>query len=211
RNLRPSRGPGNTACLFTLDTICSSMTSPSRICSSSANASAARDASRKADSSSPPTRNFESGSSGWASSMRSAGATWSSNGLRICSACGKRWFLPKCSCGGHTTPRNGPARQRVPIAEVLRTALERLGEPKPSEIKAVQGMISKNKTPEPIEKGVLRAKHEIYVFKDGTTRFDMTNLPLTHFTPREAGISVEEARGLGYARDMMGRPLEREE
>src|SRR5438034_5890981 len=130
-------------------------------------------------------------------------------GLRICSACGKRWFLPKCSCGGHTTARNGPARQRVPIAEVLRTALERLGEPKPSEIKAVQGMISKNKTPEPIEKGVLRAKHEIYVFKDGTTRFDMTNLPLTHFTPREAGISVEEARGLGYARDTTGRPLER--
>src|SRR2546426_520013 len=101
-------------------------------------------------------------------------------GLRICSACGKRWFLPKCSCGGHTTARNGPARQRVPLAEVLRTALERLGEPKPSEIKAVQGMISKNKTPEPIEKGVLRAKHEIYVFKDGTTRFDMTNLPHTH-------------------------------
>src|SRR5207237_1283343 len=120
-------------------------------------------------------------------------------GLRICSACGKRWFLPKCSCGGHTTARNGPARQRVPIAEVLRTALERLGEPKPSEIKAVQGMISKNKTPEPIEKGVLRAKHEIYVFKDGTTRFDMTNLPLTHFTPREAGISVEQARGPGSA------------
>src|SRR5213594_176939 len=132
-------------------------------------------------------------------------------GLRICTACGKRWFLPKCSCGGHTTARNGPALQRVPIAEVLRTALERLGEPRPSEIKAVQGMISKNKTPEPIEKGVLRAKHEIYVFKDGTTRFDMTNLPLTHFTPREAGITVEDAHRLGYARDTTGRPLEREE
>src|SRR6266516_4353576 len=132
-------------------------------------------------------------------------------GLRICSSCGKRWFLPKCSCGGHTTSRNGPARQRVPIAEVLRTALERLGEPRPSEIKAVQGMISKTKTPEPIEKGVLRAKHEIYVFKDGTTRFDMTNLPLTHFTPREAGISLQEARRLGYARDTNGRPLETED
>ena len=132
-------------------------------------------------------------------------------GLRICASCGKRWFLPKCSCGGHTTPRNGPARQRVPLAEVLKTALERLGEPKPAEIKAVQGMISKTKTPEPIEKGVLRAKHEIYVFKDGTTRFDMTNLPLTHFTPKEAGISVEVARRLGYAKDMGGRPLTRPE
>src|SRR5439155_21643017 len=127
-------------------------------------------------------------------------------GLRTCSSCGKRWFLPTCSCGGHTVARNGPARQRVPLAEVLRTALDRLGEPKPAEIKAVQGMISKNKTPEPIEKGILRAKHEIYVFKDGTTRFDMTNLPLTHFTPKEAGISVDEARRLGYSQDGNGRP-----
>src|SRR5947199_313937 len=130
-------------------------------------------------------------------------------GLRICSSCGKRWFLPKCSCGGHTVARNGPARQRVPLAEVLRTALDRLGEPKPAEIKAVQGMISKNKTPEPIEKGILRAKHEIYVFKDGTTRFDMTNLPLTHFTPKESGISGDEARRLGYSQHGNGRPLER--
>ncbi len=72
-------------------------------------------------------------------------------------------------------------------------------------------MISKNKTPEPIEKGILRAKHEIYVFKDGTTRFDMTNLPLTHFTPKEAGISVDEARRLGYSQDGSGRPLETED
>ena len=131
-------------------------------------------------------------------------------GLRICAACGKRWFLPKCSCGGHTVPRNGPARQRVPLADVLRAALDRVGESKAPEIKAVQGMISKTKTPEPLEKGVLRAKHDIYVFKDGTTRYDMTNLPLTHFTPNEAGISVEAARRLGYSRDSRGHPLERD-
>jgi len=129
-------------------------------------------------------------------------------GLRICSSCGKRWFLPKCSCGGHTLPRNGPSRQHVPLAAVLRMALERVGETKASEIKAVQGMISKTKTPEAVEKGVLRAKHEIYVFKDGTSRYDMTNLPLTHFTPHEAGISVETARRLGYTRDIRGRELE---
>ncbi|HKW43672.1 MAG TPA: DNA polymerase II large subunit, partial [Thermoplasmata archaeon] len=129
-------------------------------------------------------------------------------GLRICSSCGKRWFLPKCSCGGHTIPRNSPSRQHVPLAAVLRMALERVGETKASEIKAVQGMISKTKTPEAVEKGVLRAKHEIYVFKDGTSRYDMTNLPLTHFTPHEAGISVETARRLGYTRDIRGRALE---
>src|SRR5207245_9873653 len=83
--------------------------------------------------------------------------------LRIGSACGKRWFLPKCSCGGHTVSRNGPTRQRIPLADVLRTALDRTGESKPADIKAVQGMISRTKTPEPIEKGVLRAKHDVYV------------------------------------------------
>lgn len=72
-------------------------------------------------------------------------------------------------------------------------------------------MISKTKTPEPLEKGILRARHGIFVFKDGTTRYDMTNLPLTHYTPREAGISVDAAKRLGYARDARGRPLERED
>src|SRR5437879_5088732 len=132
-------------------------------------------------------------------------------GLRICSSCGKRWFLPKCSCGGHTVSRNGPTRQRIPLADVLRTALDRTGESKPADINAVQGMISRTKTREPIEKGALRAKHDVYVFKDGTTRFDMTNLPLTHFTPHEVGISVETARRLGYTRDRSGRPLERDD
>src|SRR3989454_820295 len=132
-------------------------------------------------------------------------------GLRICASCGKRWFLPKCSCGGHTVSRNGPTRQRIPLADVLRTALDRTGESKPADIKAVQGMISRTKTPEPIEKGILRAKHDVYVFKDGTTRFDMTNLPLTHFTPEEVGISVETTRRLGYTRDRNGRPLEQKD
>src|SRR5439155_1275588 len=49
------------------------------------------------------------------------------------------------------------------------------------------------------------------VIKDGTTRFDMTNLPLTHFTPKEAGITVDEARRLGYSQDGSGRPLETED
>src|SRR3989442_2785510 len=72
-------------------------------------------------------------------------------------------------------------------------------------------MISRTKTPEPMEKGSLGATPDVYVFKDGKTRFDMTNLPLTHFTPHEVGISVETARQLGYTRDRSGRPLERDD
>jgi len=48
-------------------------------------------------------------------------------------------------------------------------------------------MISKNKTPEAMEKGILRAKNDVFVFKDGTIRFDMTDVPLTHFRPKEIG------------------------
>ena len=128
-------------------------------------------------------------------------------GLRVCTSCGKRWFLPRCSCGGHTVPRGLPTRQKVPLADVLQQALARLGEARPSDIKAVQGMISRSKTPESLEKGILRAKHAVFVFKDGTTRYDMTNLPLTHVSPREAGISVEQARRLGYTKDSRGRDL----
>ena len=48
-------------------------------------------------------------------------------------------------------------------------------------IKGVRGLASGSKYAEPIEKGALRSKHEIYVYKDGTARVDVTNAPLTHF------------------------------
>ncbi len=127
-------------------------------------------------------------------------------GIRVCASCGKRWFLPKCSCGGHTVPRGRPSRQRIPLSEVCREAVARTGAPA-DEVKAVQGMISASKTPEPLEKGLLRAKHAVHVFKDGTTRFDMTNLPLTHFRLVEAGLTVDAAAALGYDRDIRGQPL----
>ncbi len=129
-------------------------------------------------------------------------------GLRVCGSCGKRWFLPKCSCGGFTQPRMKPMRQAVPLRDVLDSAMARLGMKSLPEVKGVIGMISRSKTPEPLEKGLLRAKHDLRVFKDGTTRFDMTNLVLTHFRPNEVGLTIETARRLGYERDTRGAPLE---
>ncbi|MDL5501597.1 MAG: hypothetical protein QSU88_00105, partial [Candidatus Methanoperedens sp.] len=59
-------------------------------------------------------------------------------------------------------------------------ALKNLGERDNLEsIKGVLGLTSKNKTPEPLEKGILRAKHGIVMFKDGTVRYDLSDLPLT--------------------------------
>ncbi len=79
------------------------------------------------------------------------------------------------------------------------------------EIKGVQGLISKGKIPEPLEKGILRAKHGVAIFRDGTCRFDATDVPLTHFIPREVGITVPQAQGLGYVHDYLGKPLESED
>jgi len=128
-------------------------------------------------------------------------------GVRRCPACGKNTPLLRCECGSHTLPADLPATQRIDLEEMLRSAAERLGVSSIPDIKGVQGMISRNKTPEAIEKGILRAKHGVYVFKDGTVRYDMTDLPLTHFRPREIGLTVEKARELGYTKDYLGRDL----
>jgi DNA polymerase II large subunit len=58
-----------------------------------------------------------------------------------------------------------------------------------------------------LEKGILRAKHGLSVFKDGTIRFDATNAPLTHIKPAEIGVPIEDLRRAGYVHDMVGRPL----
>lgn len=129
-------------------------------------------------------------------------------GVRECPMCGARGFLPKCSCGSHTVPTGNTELQEVPIGMLFSSALEQLKEKRSLEVKGVQGMISKNKTPEMIEKAILRAKHDVFVFKDGTIRVDATDVPLTHFKPSEVGIDARTARSLGYSKDFLGSDLE---
>jgi len=132
-------------------------------------------------------------------------------GERQCPMCGRKTFATKCECGSHTTPTGNADFQEIPIGMIFESALNRLGEKRAIEVKGVRGMISKNKTPEVLDKGVLRAKHEVFVFKDGTIRIDATDVPLTHFTPAEVGIDVRTARSLGYTKDQLGGELERED
>ncbi|HEV8359058.1 MAG TPA: DNA polymerase II large subunit, partial [Candidatus Thermoplasmatota archaeon] len=134
-------------------------------------------------------------------------------GVRNCKQCGSKGVENKCvTCGAHTAARaDKPELQRVDLGEKLRRAMERVGMQKAPDVKAVQGLISKTKVPEPLEKGLLRAKHDVSVFKDGTVRFDMTDVPLTHFKPREAHVSVAKLRELGYTHDCKGQPLARDD
>ncbi|MDF1558472.1 MAG: DNA polymerase II large subunit [ANME-2 cluster archaeon] len=87
-------------------------------------------------------------------------------------------------------------------------AFENIGERDTlASFKGVIGLTSKNKTPEPIEKGILRAKHGLVTFKDGTVRYDMSDLPLTHIRPGEIGTDVQTMHQLGYTVDMDGKEL----
>ena len=80
----------------------------------------------------------------------------------------------------------------------------------PDLIKGVRGTSNRDHIPEHLSKGILRAKHNIYVNKDGTTRYDMTQLVITHFKPNEIGTSIEKLRSLGYTLDCYGKELTEE-
>lgn len=129
-------------------------------------------------------------------------------GTRRCEECGKRWSLSKCTCGGHTKPIGDPKPMEIELDKIFNSAKDRLGINDLPNIKGVKGMISKDKTPEALEKGMLRAKNKVYVFKDGTCRFDMTDVPLTHFKPAEIGLSLSQLKELGYQKDINGEPIE---
>ena len=153
-------------------------------------------------------------------------------GRRRCSKCGEITYLNRCACGGHTTAVftctkcgreigqdrcpacNAPAAcsQRISlnVKGEYAKAMERLGMKADSValVKGVKGVISREKTVEAMEKGILRAKQNIFVFKDGTTRFDMIDLPLTHIRPDEVRVSVEQMRTLGYTKDTKGYDLQ---
>ncbi len=75
------------------------------------------------------------------------------------------------------------------------------------DMKGVKGLISRDKLPERMEKGLLRAKHNVYVFRDGTIRYDMTDITMTHFRPSEVGASVDRLKKIGYTHDIDGKEL----
>ncbi|QCJ46870.1 DNA polymerase II large subunit [Haloprofundus sp. MHR1] len=158
-------------------------------------------------------------------------------GRRECAACGEHTYKPNCpACGGHTEPYyectdceievepdeagrvecprcerevESPDWHDVDIGRELTEALDAVGERKASYkiLKGVKGLTSAHKTPEAMEKGVLRAKHGVTAFKDGTVRYDMTDLPVTAVRPEELDVTAEHFRELGYERDIDGEPL----
>lgn len=99
-------------------------------------------------------------------------------------------------------------RIRVDVQSLLDRVRIEIGEPQSYGLRGVLGLTNELKIPEYLGKGILRAKHGVYCYRDGTARFDATDAPLTHFTPREIGVTVERLREMGYLTDHHGEPLD---
>ncbi|UCE43573.1 MAG: DNA polymerase II large subunit [Candidatus Bathyarchaeota archaeon] len=124
---------------------------------------------------------------------------------RSCPRCGRiseQSFCPVCRIATRSY-----TKQQVNLKESVDEACEGLNFPAPELVKGVRGLMNETKTPEILEKGILRARYDLSVFKDGTIRFDTTNVPLTHFKAKEIGVSVEKLKRLGYSHDCGGEPL----
>ena len=151
----------------------------------------------------------------------------------ICPSCGKRRLSSRCEECGEATIRflscprcsqiiNAEEGQVCPrcrvegvthsfynldVKAVVDALQRKIGDSARGPIKGVRGLSSSSKYAEPIEKGALRSKHEIYVYKDGTARVDVTNAPLTHFRPDNIHTQVQMLHSLGYDVDKDGNPL----
>jgi DNA polymerase II large subunit len=94
-----------------------------------------------------------------------------------------------------------------PLKFALEQAKKKLGVDPQEPFKGVKSLMSAHRSAEPLEKGILRQKHDLHAFKDGTIRFDATNEPLTHFKPAWISVSIDKLRELGYTHDYLGRDL----
>ncbi len=129
--------------------------------------------------------------------------------IRWCPTCKRQTKAQTCGECGNSTNTYGQIE--LHLKKYMDRARKCFGERLPGRVKGVKGLMSKHKTPEPLEKAILRARHDLFVYKDGTIRFDMTDAPLTHFKPCELNVSSEKLRELGYAFDRQGNTLNTKE
>lgn len=135
---------------------------------------------------------------------------------RVCHKCGgvceEKYYCRECKAVTEKRCEHECAvrykQMEINIREYFDDALRRIGTNSyPELIKGVRGTSNKEHIPEHLVKGILRAANGIYVNKDGTTRYDMTEMAITHFKPVEIGTSVERLRELGYNKDIFGNEL----
>lgn len=131
-------------------------------------------------------------------------------GLRYCPECQQKFTMDKCP--EHLKGQSFMSK-RIDSKHYFKKAVEKLGlmpEEIPALIKGVRGTSSSEHVSEHLAKGLLRAFFKITVNKDGTIRYDATELPITHFKPCEIGTSIEKLNELGYKKDIHGKEIKNE-
>ncbi|MEK6812095.1 MAG: DNA polymerase II large subunit [Nanoarchaeota archaeon] len=136
-----------------------------------------------------------------------------------CETCGtqcrKMFYCYECNttlsekCEKHANSKTHYYKP-IDINYFMEKAREKLGLSQgevPVLVKGVRGMSSEGHVVENISKGILRAMFNLQVNKDGTIRFDATEMPLISFKPKEAFVSVEKLREIGYDKDIFGKEL----
>jgi len=152
----------------------------------------------------------------------------------VCPSCGERRTSIRCDqCGEETQrfltcPRCNldtndstcpsckiktltHSKTRYDLKPRLKFAMERIPHNPSKPVKGVRGLISQSKMPELIEKGIIRSNNDVFVYKDGTIRIDVTNAPLTHFRPKDIQTDMQTLARLGYTEDHKGEPLSKED
>ena len=138
---------------------------------------------------------------------------------RTCETCGseaeKRFYCRECGktsgekCEEHKVSVSY-SNKILDINHYFEKAKEKLGLSNgeiPPLIKGVRGTSSGDHVVEHLSKGILRARFDLQVNKDGTIRFDATEMPLVSFKPKEISVSVEKLKEIGYDKDIYGKDL----
>jgi DNA polymerase II large subunit len=130
--------------------------------------------------------------------------------LNYCKHCAKSVTGDNCGICNNKTVHAG--EHEIDLVDIVGNAKQNIGEHAlPDIVKGVKGLISEGKEYEPIEKGILRAKHDVHIFRDGTSRFELLNAVITHFKPKEINLTVEKVKELGYLKDIYGNEITSEE
>ena len=126
-----------------------------------------------------------------------------------CDICNDYYDTNKCESHGELLKYK--KNYEIDICKYYGNILKKFNLNEISLVKGVRGMSNKDRIFEYLGKGILRSLHNIYVNKDGTVRYDMTEMAITHFKPKEIYVSVDELKKLGYLLDYEGKELINEE
>ena len=116
-------------------------------------------------------------------------------GIRHCKVCDTQTHLG-VHCGKNTEFIETEFKKHD-INQLWKDAKAKVGIYNDYPVKGTKGMTSAEKCPENLVKGIIRYENDISVFRDGTIRFDMVDITMTHFKPSEIGLSAQKSTRIG--------------